>query len=349
MLSLRQLISKHKVFTGILAVIALGGISISSKVAVDNGVTVPTVVRYFSRMHYTGDIQEILSHPQTQHNIKKTFDFSGAMNPGGLAYIHDGVLYFYPLLTDKSKRMAEENAKVLSELEDIISQSVPYHGGDDTIGQLTNGVTELQKDIPAFGSFMGSYKPTLTFIEQAEGYLSLVKKKPAERDLMKETTLIDTLNSERSYHATRKAHDVLSTTAARQRLDEDNIGMSFLDDMHVYVDTVGNDRAMQNSVLESKFLKKVGLYRWLFQKGAPIEYHASFQDELRYYAKNKPQGTFYGEYHCHLPSQIAHEEKKTVPQLILYQEGRSFLVREITKDKDHGWEITNGTVREIRR
>ncbi len=88
----------------VLIVLGFGACALQLK----HQVSYRAVVRYFSRPHFEeADLTNLVRNPASTRSIETLFSSPFGINPGGLIYVHDGALVFYPYATKKAESTRE--------------------------------------------------------------------------------------------------------------------------------------------------------------------------------------------------------------------------------------------------
>ena len=67
------------------------------------------VFRYFARTHFQeADLTDLVRNPATTRALEQLFSSPFGVNPGGLVYVRDGALVFYPYATERAVSTKEE-------------------------------------------------------------------------------------------------------------------------------------------------------------------------------------------------------------------------------------------------
>ncbi|TNF76709.1 MAG: hypothetical protein EP299_05190 [Acidobacteria bacterium] len=127
---------------------ALSGISIvlivlgfgACAVKLQHDVSYRAVLRYFARPHFQeADLTDLVRNPATTRSIEELFSSPFGVNPGGLVYVRDGALVFYPHATERALSTKEEQ-RFKEEFFPRLAQA--YHRRD--FGALLEALSEDQ-------------------------------------------------------------------------------------------------------------------------------------------------------------------------------------------------------------
>ena len=67
------------------------------------------VLRYFARPHFQeADLTDLVRNPATTRSLEELFSSPFGVNPGGLVYVRDGALVFYPHATERAVSTQEK-------------------------------------------------------------------------------------------------------------------------------------------------------------------------------------------------------------------------------------------------
>lgn len=67
------------------------------------------VFRYFARPHFQeADLTDLVRNPATTRSLEELFSSPFGVNPGGLVYVRDGALVFYPHATERAVSTQED-------------------------------------------------------------------------------------------------------------------------------------------------------------------------------------------------------------------------------------------------
>jgi hypothetical protein len=108
---LRRLVNRRYIraaLSGLSIVLIVLGFG-ACALELQHDVSYRAVVRYFSRPHYQeADITDLVRNPATTGSIENLFSSPFGVNPGGLIYVSDGALVFYPHATERALSTKEE-------------------------------------------------------------------------------------------------------------------------------------------------------------------------------------------------------------------------------------------------
>jgi hypothetical protein len=108
---LRRFVNRRYVraaLTGLSIVLIAAGFG-ACALELQHQVSYQAVLRYFSRPHFQGaDLTDLVKHPASTRSLEELFSSPFGVNPGGLVYVYDGALVFYPHATQMALSTLED-------------------------------------------------------------------------------------------------------------------------------------------------------------------------------------------------------------------------------------------------